>query len=214
MRCPDCGEEIPDKAWFCGECGKSLGDMSAMTRGTMSRGSNDGSLSTDPYDSHATLGGSPLTLAWASLIVALILLSASVALRFYFFEGLVFNDGDYFSYMQINAWMTYTSGFGDLAAMLGMIFVVVALMRYQSRTNLLARIPRARLATTKLILVISAIVLAAGAISAVCILEFNWWGSGDIIGRLNYYYYGIAWLIATAGLLVFVLGLREAERPA
>ena len=204
MKCPDCGTENPDNAWFCGECGKTLG-------GTTTRGPRNGTLKTDPYGTQSGLGGSPLNMAWTALLVALILLSASVALRFYYFEGLMFGDGDFFEHMSIESWMSYTSSFGDLAALLGLAFVVVALTRHQSRTDLLARIPVARLATAKWILIIAIAIQAVGAISTVAAreLQHDW---NENTTRLTFYSFGIAWLVATAALFVFVLGLKEAEQ--
>lgn len=214
MKCPDCGTENPDNAWFCGECGKTLGNMSAQTRGIMARGLGNEALGAEPYRTQGAMLGSPLMMAWTALIVGLVLLVASAILRVYYYEGIVFNFNNYSDYERLGSWMTYTSGFGYLAAMLGMIFTVTALMRNHSRTDILARIPVSRLSTVKWILIFAAVILATAVVSAVLTWEFGFDIGGNVTARLNMYAYDIAWLVATAALFVFVVGMREAERSS
>jgi hypothetical protein len=214
MRCPDCGTENPDNSWFCGECGKTLGDMSAHVRGATAIGSRNSVLEPGPHITQSAMVGSPLMMAWTALMVGLVLLVANVILRVYYYEGIMLSYSHYSDYQRLGSWMTYTSAFGYLAVVLGMMFVVTALIRHRSRTDILARIPLSRLSTVKWILIIAAIILAAAAVSAVVSWESGFDLGGNITARLNMYAYGIAWLVVTAALFVFVLGLRDAERSS
>lgn len=148
------------------------------------------------------------------MIVAVILIAAGLAIRVYYFEGMLFDYGDYYDRMSAGHWMTYASGFGDLAAILGLVFVIIALMKHQSGVDTPLRIPFARLASMKTLLIIAAIVMATSVIAVVSAWEFGWDLGGNIPTRLNIYGYDVAWLITSVALLLFVTGLRESKRTA
>jgi hypothetical protein len=211
MRCPNCGAENPDIARYCGFCSTLLRDESASTLDEAP--SARSILDTAPPRAGSLFAGSPSTRASLTLTVSLILLSLGFVAQIVYYERFVFSQGGYFGdfYTLMKATF-YLSGLGDLTAILGMIFILQALMALRGGPGMFSRVLRERFAPIKWILILSAAVFGIGLISFAIASDLGVDLDYRITTRLYYYSPNLAWVIAAAALLLFSFSLREAER--
>jgi len=114
-----------------------------------------------------------LFIASLALTIALVLLSLGFLLNVYFIERWILSrDFDLGESVAVTKAAGYSVGFGNLAEIVGLIFIVQAVMTYQSRANLLALILQARLNLVKWMLILSAILFA--------VYLFVWFGVSDL----------------------------------
>jgi len=204
MRCPNCGAENPDNASCCVTCAERLKDETVL----MASSQDEAPLRMD-----RSLRGSPLSIASLALTIALVLLSLGFVLYVYYIEGWMLNsDRDYETLTYITKAMYYSSQLGDLAAIVGLIFIVQALLTHPSRAAMLARILKARLSLVKWMLILTAVLLAIGLSVYFSVSELNAKFDYGVFLRLYIYAAQIAWIVAAAALLTFTLALRNAEK--
>jgi zinc-ribbon domain len=211
MRCPNCGAENPDIARYCGFCSTMLRDESAST---LDEAPGPRSiLDTVPPRTGRMNAGSPSTRASLTLTVSLILISLGFAAQVIYYERFVFDRGGYFeNYYDLMKAMFYLSELGNLTAVLGMVFILQALMALRGGPGTLSRILRERFAPIKWMLILSAVLFGIGLIFFAMVSDLRVEMSYKIAMRLYYYSPNLAWVIADAALLLFSFSLREAER--
>lgn len=195
MRCPNCGTENPDFAQYCSSCAVPLKDESVAAANVASSRS------------------SPLTIATLALTIALVLRFLGFVLAVYFLEELTLNPhGHYYSVQNTIKAMNYSNGFGDLAVILGLIFIVQALMANRSGASPLVWIRQARLSLVMWMLIVAAILMAVNWSIVLSVNDLNLDMDYDLAGRLTWYPAGIARLAVISALLTFTVALRQAEK--
>jgi len=195
LRCPSCGFENLDSAKYCERCGKRLID-----------GMEPIATARPPKDS-------PLYLAPVAWTVAVVLQCLGFILYVYYFEGYLSGHyGHLYDYDQIMKAQRYSYGLGELAAALGLLFIVQAVMADPFRTNPLTHIPKARLVLVKWMLISTAIILVVYLFALLNETDIGFNIGLELTWRMTLYLPQLAWLVAQAAVLVFSLALRDGQR--
>jgi hypothetical protein len=218
MKCRYCGTENPDYAVYCGWCGESLEDKPVSTVGEELPHSLDRTEEAAPSSGTKSLGVFSLSLASITLTISLFLTSLGCVLYIYYYERWlkIIHGG---SQTQIDLIQSlsdvikvanYSSWFGDVALILGFVFIVQALTSQRLRVKLMTGISDMRLVGAKWMLIFAAVLITLFVLFYIAQSELKVDLDYAISLRLQYLRM-IAWPFVVAAFLTLVFALRKEE---
>lgn len=203
MRCPKCGTDHIDLARFCSNCGATLGTENKPAMGVRN----------DWTGTSGRTASSALSIASFAMLLAVALLSVGFVLYVYYVEGFIV---DYWNYghlsQRISEAMQYSIDLGELAMIVGLVFVAQALLIHQNRGSLISGISNKRLSSVKFIFVLAAIALAFNFFTALFVNELDPGIGRDWAVRLTWYPARFAWIVVAFAFLRVSMALRDSDR--
>jgi hypothetical protein len=218
MKCANCGAENPDDMVYCSKCAERISEPEPSTNSQQTSPDSEDSTQTTTLRLSWSLGSSPFSKAVIVLAVGLVLLVVGLILQIYYYEQWIgFHRGDISmneldSLRNIERISGYAADFGDIATVVGLVFIIQGVVLRQWNREGFAWLGQTRLTKVKWLLVLAVAFLTIAPLVRI-LYEVNFDVGYDMLMRI-YYFSACSWVLATAAFLLIAVEFRKAAEAA
>ena len=218
MKCANCGAENPDDMVYCGKCAERISEPEPSSSSQETSPDSEDSSQTITRRLSWSLGSSPFSRAVLALAIGLVLLVVGLILQIYYYEQWIgFHRGDISmseldSLRNIERISGYAADFGDIATVVGLVFIIQGVILRQWNREGFAWLGQTRLTKVKRLLVLAvAFLTIAPLVRILYEVDFD---VGYVMLTRIYYFSACSWVLATAAFLLIAVEFRKAAEAA